>query len=337
MMVAAGDRTGATGLNGTDLHERMMPSSLDGQMAAYRGRPVFFEPLGGNNGDRLLTAGSEAALRKWQVQRASQPEDAEVIVVNGSGGMRDIFPTVVATLKHYLVEFPQTPLIVLPTSYDFKLVDFPSLFSGRRAPVTLFARERYSRELLGKMLLSPSVRCDLDHDMAFRLRGTPFLERLRRHSAERHVLLVERRDAESVGAAPREPIRIPFKRAIPVQLKRPFKRIWVRARERVSARTSPFFEYAYGMATLEHPYLSGFPVYRADISDHSMYSFHQFCIRVRDAAAVVTNRLHVAILAALLSKRVYISTGVYHKVRGVFEHSLADDRRVRLLEAPPQS
>src|SRR5262245_34253427 len=134
-----------------------MQSSLDAQMAAYRGRPVFFDPLFGNNGDRLITAGSEHALRAWQVRRASRPEDADVIVVNGGGGMLDLYPVPVAAVHRYLVEFPRTPLIVLPQSYDFKAVDFAGLFAGRRAPVTLFARERYSRAFLATLSLPPSV------------------------------------------------------------------------------------------------------------------------------------------------------------------------------------
>src|SRR5262245_13644951 len=99
-----------------------MLSSLDRQMVAYRGRPVFFDSLSGNNGDRLISAGSEAALRAWQVRRTFMPDDAEVIIINGGGGMLDPYTGPVTALKHYLVEFPHIPLIVLPQSYDFKVI-----------------------------------------------------------------------------------------------------------------------------------------------------------------------------------------------------------------------
>jgi exopolysaccharide biosynthesis predicted pyruvyltransferase EpsI len=172
--------------------------------------------------------------------------------------------------------------------------------------------------------------------MAFRLRGSSFVAELRARSRERHVLFVERRDAESMGAGARPPVRVPLKRIAPAALKRPLKRWWVRARELSSGRNTPFFELAYGTAVAERPELRSLPVYAADVSDHSMYDFAGFCRAIAGAAAVVTNRLHVAILGALLEKPVWVSTGAYHKIRGIYEYSLTDDPRVRLLEDGPR-
>lgn len=315
-----------------EAESRAASSPLDAIMAPYRGRPVFFDPLSGNNGDRLITAGSEEALRTWQVRRVARPAEADLIVVNGGGGMLDYYGPPLAALRSFLERFPSTRVVVLPQSYHFEKVDFAAVFADRRAPVTLFARERYSREWLRKAALPPAVRCELDHDMAFRLRGSTFLADLRSRARERHVLFVERRDAESMGAGARPAMRVPLKRIAPAALKRPLKRWWVQARERSSGRRTPFFELAYGTAVAERPELRRLPVYAADVSDHSMHHFAGFCRAIADAAAVVTNRLHVAILGALLEKPVWVSTGAYHKIRGIYEHSLADDPRVRLLE-----
>jgi exopolysaccharide biosynthesis predicted pyruvyltransferase EpsI len=46
---------------------------------------------------------------------------------------------------------------------------------------------------------------------------------------------------------------------------------------------------------------------------------------------VVTDRIGVAILATLLEKPVWVRPGTYHKVRGVFRHSLATQKNVRLI------
>jgi exopolysaccharide biosynthesis predicted pyruvyltransferase EpsI len=52
---------------------------------------------------------------------------------------------------------------------------------------------------------------------------------------------------------------------------------------------------------------------------------------VATAAAVVTDRVSVAILATLLDKPVWVRPGTYHKTRGVFRHSLAMRKNVRLI------
>jgi len=59
----------------------------------------------------------------------------------------------------------------------------------------------------------------------------------------------------------------------------------------------------------------------------------RFIRAIADYAEVETDRLHVGIVAAMLGKKVRLYTGVDHKVREVYEFSLAGFPNVELLDA----
>ena len=97
------------------------------------------------------------------------------------------------------------------------------------------------------------------------------------------------------------------------------------------AANTPFARSAVERVSLELPALKGVPVYSDDIADAAVCSFGRFGPLVAEAAAVVTDRISVAILASLLDKPVWVRPGTYHKTRGVFRHSLAVRKNVRLI------
>ena len=69
----------------------------------------------------------------------------------------------------------------------------------------------------------------------------------------------------------------------------------------------------------------------ADISKRG--SFKDYVSTVANAERVYTDRLHVAILAAILGKETLLIGNSYHKNRGVYEHSLRRFPWVRYREA----
>jgi hypothetical protein len=79
------------------------------------------------------------------------------------------------------------------------------------------------------------------------------------------------------------------------------------------------------------PALAQLPLYADDIADPAVCGFGRFGPLVAGAAAVVTDRISVAMLATLLDKPTWVRPGTYHKVRGVFRSSLAMRRNVRLI------
>ena len=52
-------------------------------------------------------------------------------------------------------------------------------------------------------------------------------------------------------------------------------------------------------------------------------SFAEFTEAIRNAALIITDRLHIGILGYLLEKRVVLRPGAYHKIRGVYELSMS--------------
>lgn len=71
------------------------------ELYKYRGKRVFFEPLYGNNADKLIEMSSISMLQQFGFNLVSEPQQAEIIVVNGGSGMNDIWIHGFQTLKKY--------------------------------------------------------------------------------------------------------------------------------------------------------------------------------------------------------------------------------------------
>jgi len=186
----------------------------------FGGRRVFFEKLQGNNGDRLIELGSVRALEQSGAQIVDSPHQADAIIMNGGAGLTDIWKHGFETLRRYNTRHADTPLIVLPSSVLFEKSDFASLFVGRRAPAVLYARERVSHDMLSGLRYPSEVSIGIDHDMAFHLADSELVNRLRVRVSQKHILVVERRDSESVSG----PYRIDQPRGIKRLLPRTLKR-----------------------------------------------------------------------------------------------------------------
>jgi exopolysaccharide biosynthesis predicted pyruvyltransferase EpsI len=312
--------------------------SLKEELSQYSGKRVFFEPLEGNNGDKLIEMGSHTLLHSIGVKLVNNPQNAEAIVINGGAGMTDIWSHGFGTLKNYNTRYPNTPLIILPSSFVFTKTDFPALFRDRIAPAFVYARERYSLKILEDLVYPDNVHLGIDHDMAFQLQNTPYLQQLQASKAQRHILIVERNDPESVTKA-YQPQKNGLKSYIPWSVKRPINRhfLWPIKRARISKRlpqlgiNTAFVKEWHKQVLEDYPELQGLPVCAADISSPDLSSFNRFGQLIAEAAVVVGTRLHVGILAAMLDKPTYIKSGSYHKIRGIYEYSLANRNNVQLI------
>jgi len=52
---------------------------LHAELAQFRGKRIFFEPLEGNNGDKLIEMGSHALLHSIYAKLVSNPRQADAI------------------------------------------------------------------------------------------------------------------------------------------------------------------------------------------------------------------------------------------------------------------
>jgi exopolysaccharide biosynthesis predicted pyruvyltransferase EpsI len=325
----------------TQLTSKNLLQSLQVELSKYRGKSVFFEPLHGNNGDKLIEMGSRELLRKIGVNLVAKPQQAEVIVINGGAGMTDIWVHGFQTLKTYNSLYPNTHLIIFPSSFWFTETDFSSLFSDRVAPAFVYAREPYSLQVLQNLVFPTDVRLGIDHDTAFHLQSSDYLKKLQSKTASKHILIVERNDPESVTGAyqAHQPNLTTKTRYIPPFIRQPISRLIISPLKHMALAKSlgeqgantQFTQECLKQIFQDYPELESLPVFAADISDPLLCSFHTFSKLIAEAAVVVATRLHVGILAAMLDKPTYIKSGSYHKIRGIFEYSLQDKQNVRLV------
>lgn len=300
-------------------------------LASLRGKSIFFEPVGGNNGDVVIEMGTRELLGQLGIEVHGNKSNAQVILINGNGGLGvELYQPDMPAIKHYAQRFRDKPLVMLPASYHFQNNLLGDCFRGRTAPAIIFAREQYSYKLLQTQTFSSDVQIGIDHDMAFNLIGSETIRALQARIAAKHILLVERFDVETAtGGKPKE-VRapLPWKRALPVPIRNLGKKIIHTRRAAQTGFKSSILQRLY----TEAPQFKGLPVFAHDISSIIGFTFEQFTQLIVESAVVVTTRLHVGILAALIGKPTYLFTGKapYPKIKGVYEYSLAEMPHVHL-------
>lgn len=304
--------------------------TLDAVLEDLRGKTVFFEPAGGNHGDALIEMGSRKVLKERGILLTGDARQADAVVVNGSGGLGvELWNEGLTGLRNLAQAFREQPFIVLPSSFYFEADHLAACFVSRTAPAWLFARDRRSLERLGSQTYPSDVQIGVADDMAFALRDSPFLAGLKQKSAARHILLVERFDREATTAPP-QPIDVPspLRRYTPRSIKFLLKKMVHQRRVASSTFTPTTLDRLYAQA----PEYVGLPLMNQDISSTVGFTFEQFLDAIAAAAVVITTRLHVGILAALLNKPTYLiaSHSGYRKLESVYEYSMADMPHVHL-------
>ena len=284
---------------------------------------VYFEPLGGNNGDDLIEMGAMCVMKYVGIKLVPTPEEAEVIVINGSGDLsyhprsKPIEDTRQASL---LMRFRDKQVILLPSSSTqvnaARMID---VLKDRKATTVLFTRDAISYGLL-KSLEGPQVEVMLDHDMAFGLHGSKFIEELKKKTSSGPLLIVERFDTEGATKPPaiyRTPVF--FRSLIPSGLKNFIKKKTLGAVH----KGTPFISEATGKVKELFPAVQYNDIKAADISLPQNHTFEEFADAVAGASVVVSTRLHVCVLAALLGKPfVAVQFEGGNKLSGVFKQSL---------------
>ncbi len=328
-------------------HTEPVPEGVESMrtvLAPYAGRPVFFDPVAGNNGDDLIMHGAILALRDLGLDRVGSPADADAILINGSF-KSDFWPMATEQVKTYSQRFPDKPLVILPSTYLFNDGSFEAAFAGRSAPATLMCRERYSLDHIMPKRFPAEVRFGLDDDLALWLRDSDWIRGLKERSAERHNLIVERMDHErsTVGADTPPKTNHPFVsfiyRSTPESVTQPI----VNSITRMRARRRPLSDFGKAASSLiqDHfPDKNRLPDLVADIARRRYTNFDGYARLIADSGVVVATRMHVGILGAMLGKPSFLVRGTQHKIIGVYEQSLTGfpnltiiDRACRPVEA----
>ena len=271
---------------------------------------TYLEPMQGNNGDGLILLSSKYLLNKLGVPVVATPAEAQQIFINGGGAMNDVGGFGIGILERHRTRFPHTPCFIGPSTYRFRGIDFAPVMRIGEAPLDFFARDFESGENVTELNPPANVRVQYSQDIAFELQGSEFIEQIKAKVSQKHVLIAMRKDREGTASPLIQKAKCKW---LPRKIRRPLSAI----RDRLAAR---------GAKGQLEKILAGedFPkdlprIYR-DVS--VSVPFDEYVAKVRDAAVVITDRLHVAILAHLLDKRLVMLPGSYHKIRGVYQMSM---------------
>jgi len=273
------------------------------------GKKIYFEKMAGNNGDQLITLGAEYLLQKCECRRMRAPEGAEYILING-GNTNDTWRGRVDKLAYYRRRYPAIPLIVAPSSFRFRGIDFRQTCLINDSPFILFARERYSADILRKIDLPSCVRVEVSQDLAFELRETDSIRALREKTSEKHILIAMRRDKEGPAGI----LTRTHASWLPQCVRKPLSKL----RDRL---TSYISNDVVKEVIRQEGIPQGVPRIYRDVAE--ALSFEEFVDVICNSERIITDRLHVAILGFLLSKKVILIAREDHKVKGVYGLSMS--------------
>ena len=278
-------------------------------LEGVRKRRIYFDRMTGNNGDKLITMGAEWLLNECGCKTVQAPDQGELIVING-GNTNDTWRGRVDKLAYYRRNYPAITLIVAPSSFRFRGIDFREICLISSSPFTLFARERYSADILREMDLPPYVDVQVSQDLAFELGDTAFICELREKLIEKHILITMRRDLEGPAGI----LTRTHARWLPKQVRKPLSRL----RDRLTAYRSQ--NVVNEILRYERIPRGIARIYR-DVSE--ALSFDEFVHVISNSRTIITDRLHYGILGFLLDKRVILIPREDHKVKGVYEFSMS--------------
>lgn len=290
----------------------------------------------GNHGDTLMHQVFEAILGSLGVERVPAAA-AEALILPPNGALLDTYMAP-QSVAEYLAHSPDVPLFIFPSSSRFLQSDPAQIFAGRRSRTTWISRERYSHEHLtndwGQSLSEANVDLVLDHDVV--ASGNSFVGDLFPDNRPRNSLIVARLDAEA-GTLARNRIAPSRLRRSLVSLYHeiPSDSVRRQIRRRVTTNRQSESNSRILAALVGKPEDGLFETQphglNVDISSPDLVSYERYKTEISCAESVITNRLHVALPAAVLGRRVWLVESGYHKLRGVYEQSLTKLPNVNLI------
>jgi exopolysaccharide biosynthesis predicted pyruvyltransferase EpsI len=176
-----------------------------------------------------------------------------------------------------------------------------------------------SAESLREANLPTHCEVYTSQDPAFELQGSDFIRNLVHESSEKHVLIAMRKDEYIRMDKPLAGRLLARAKGhwVPKEIRRPLS--WLRDRMVASVSRDIIKDILQ-----QEKASRGLPKIYRDVS--SSVSFEEFVAAIRDAALIITDRLHVSILGHLLGKRVVIVCGpgpVGEKLKGVYDFSMS--------------
>lgn len=266
---------------------------------AHRGQLVYNLRNGGNRGDALINQSVTElfASHGVHVEDLWFPENVsgDVLFVNGCGNFCAAHNHMVRLVKFYENRFKK--IYILPASFEASYPLVNEFLTDLRNDVVIYCRERFSYDQVAA--IRGPEQLFLDSDMAFYFDWSKIDRK-----GKKGVLHAFRVDKEKNSA-----VRIPDgNRDISVDPK--WRHNW-----RV-------FDMCKLLGRRANAKI------RAILERQRCYDFVN---EIMEYDEIYTDRAHVAIGGAMLGKKVYLYQNNYHKIKGIYENSMADMPNVRLM------
>lgn len=295
-------------------------------------KKFYYHRYSGNNGDTLIDIGTQVFFRKHKINIINDINECDCIILCGGGGIVKEWQVGIEFLSFANSNYPNIPIIVLPSTLGKGDLDLVSNFEKREANFYIWAREKYTFDIL-RSYSKENFYVGIDHDMA--MHAKDLYNSVVTKQKEGFILIVERFDAEfNVSEANilkkksflyTRVLRL-IQKLIPRRLLRNFKTPGWKNRVFVKASLQEIYN--------DYPKAKKLNIIYCDISLRKKATYREFINIVKGAAFISTTRLHVAILGYLLNKPVYIKYGenLEHKIKGVYEYSLKGNPLVKTLD-----
>ncbi|WP_272027023.1 polysaccharide pyruvyl transferase family protein [Kocuria rosea] len=326
--------------------------ALQAELAPWRNKTAYIVPIAdefgktlGNNGDELMMRVFWRILDEAGIRAVDDIRRADVLFVPPNGALLQMyaFPDL---MRKYMSENMEAPTVIFPSSANFPTRDPAFLFRERTSKTTWILREKYSYDHLrnewGESLASVGCELVLDHDVV--ASHSDVVREMFKSVRRDRPLVGARKDVErnsgsyelnhrlssgafgiARSAALRQiSTRVPYG-PVYTQLARA-----VRAKKQKEAGATLISR----MPEISRKPFLGRGVLHRDISSKHQATFDEYLSVIAGAGPVLTDRLHIALPAAILGKDVWLVEGGYHKARGVVERSLLSVDNLHLLASP---
>jgi exopolysaccharide biosynthesis predicted pyruvyltransferase EpsI len=279
----------------------------------YVNEPVHYIPNPGNAGDSIIASATYQVFDriglKYQTQRPNKFDPTNQVVIYGGGGNlvgENTFSAQALRRIHHRAR----RLILLPHT----IKDVDELLRSFTSKTTIICREKVTYEYVSGMVSGPEVY--LSDDMAFSLDPDALMKKKQTWGLARSLIGFL---MAYVDGSPR-----PWSRSVAKRWLYPITKLSLETghpKHQLNALRTDGDRTNAPLAgdNLDISQIFDFGVCPREIAD---FASAQLLGYLSDYERVVTNRLHVAISAALLGKQIELHSNGYYKCRAVYEYSM---------------
>lgn len=272
-----------------------------------KGRKVYYYANNGNAGDSLINMGFyELAIEKkldyglLSLNKIDILKKGDIVFIAGGGALVpewDATSKFILDLLNYDVE-----LVILPQS----IRGIDHVMGKLKQNTIIFCREKFSYQYCKN--IRPDLKIFLDHDMAFYAQPEKILNeavKLKDYNVKNYLRLAAYY----------------------------FHAIKSKSTKHLHAfRCDKEANQQLDVKRIKYNDISAVARFGAGSYENSLYSANKFLKIINMYDEVSTDRLHVSVAAYLLGKKVNIYNNSYYKCEGVYEQSMKQSDRVKLIK-----